>query len=226
MVRLEDAVDGDHLALHDQQPVASEDLPDGDRRQLAPLVAVRGAWRPLDQGLQLPGGPPGGVRLQRAPARQHQRDHGARQVLAQQHRARHRQQGDHVDAQLTPAQPRQEGSEQGDDPERGGQRPRQRRRTRQAEQAQDPAHRQAEHRRGQQRPGGESARRPPASRGTVTTRERFRDLFSFASWDRRSARRFGSAPGHSGEGCSARGRGLGGDRAPDQDLQHALVVGV
>ncbi len=60
---------------------------------------------PVEERGELTAGAAIRVRLQRAPAREHQRDHGTGEVLVQRQRAAHGEQGDEIDTGLAPDQP-------------------------------------------------------------------------------------------------------------------------
>ena len=99
-VALDHPVDGDHLAGLDEEPVTECDLVDVPRLQVAVLVAMHLLRRPSQQCRQLAMGAPIGVILEGLAAGQHQREHGAREVLLQRQAADDRQDRDHIDPGL------------------------------------------------------------------------------------------------------------------------------
>ena len=94
------AVDRHDLAGAHQQAIAGPDLGERDLDQRAVRVAVGIRRRSGEQAVQLAAGALLGEVLERAAARDHQRDHDARQHLAEHERARHRQHRDQVNPEL------------------------------------------------------------------------------------------------------------------------------
>ena len=88
------------------------------------LVAGHGSRRAVEESRQLPVRPTIRVGLERLTRGEHQRDHRAREVLLQGERAAHREQGDHVDAGLSPHEPLDDVAEQRDESEDGRHGPR------------------------------------------------------------------------------------------------------
>ena len=97
------AVDRDHVAVADEQPVARRDRL--ERHLLQPAVAVphRRARHALEQGRHLPPGPPLGEELEVLAPRIHQRDHGGSQFLAEDEGSAHRQRRDDVETEVPAA---------------------------------------------------------------------------------------------------------------------------
>ena len=75
-------------------------LPDRHRRERAVLVAVGAARRAFEQRGELPVRASVREVLEGPPGREHERDHGAGQVLLERERAAHREDGDQVHAGL------------------------------------------------------------------------------------------------------------------------------
>ncbi len=114
-VRRGHAVHRDHRALLHQEPIARAHVLDRALDQALVLVAGHGSRRAVEESRQLPVRTTIRVGLERLTRGEHQRDHGAREVLLQGERAAHREQGDHVDAGLSPQQPLDDVAEQRDE---------------------------------------------------------------------------------------------------------------
>ena len=117
--RDEEPVDRHDLAVLHEQQVARSHLPDRHRRERALPVPVRAAGRALEQRGEFPVRASVGEVLEGAPRREHERDHGAGQVLLERERAAHREDGDQVNAGVTVQDAAQDLPADGDDPDRG-----------------------------------------------------------------------------------------------------------
>ena len=95
------AIDRDHLAGLDEQAVTLRHLVDGPGDQLPVLVPGHDAGRALEQGRQLFVRPTVRVVFQRDSRSEHQRDHGAGEILAERERGDHRDQRDEIYPGLT-----------------------------------------------------------------------------------------------------------------------------
>ena len=104
LVALDHPVDRHHLARAHEHDVVGGDLVDRHLHELIAAAKSADARGPLDQRRQLTPRPPVRRLLQRVPAREHQRNHSARQVLAESERARHRDERDRVDADVAAQQ--------------------------------------------------------------------------------------------------------------------------
>ena len=100
-VGLEASVDGDDLTGLDEQQVTACDVIDGWRSERTVLVAVHHAGRVRQERVQFMLGAGRGACFEGAAARQHDRDDGARQVLADNQCADECEDGERVDTQST-----------------------------------------------------------------------------------------------------------------------------
>ena len=82
-VALDHSVDRQHLARPDEHEVADADVLDWNLHDLVAADQVGGARRARDEPRQLASRPRSGSLLERVPAREHERDHGTGEVLAQ-----------------------------------------------------------------------------------------------------------------------------------------------
>src|SRR5450759_4063447 len=98
--RCDDTVHRHHLAWFHHQQVAPSHLADVGRRQGALLIAMDDSGRSRQKGRQLAAGTGARVSLEGLASRQHQPDHRACQVLAQDQRSGHRQERDEIDSGL------------------------------------------------------------------------------------------------------------------------------
>jgi len=93
-----------HVSLLDQEHVAWLNFVDSNRHERAVLHPVRDPRRPCQQAHQLTAGPSAGIALEHLSARKHQPDDGTSERLAKQEGARHGEDGNNVDAWLSPQQ--------------------------------------------------------------------------------------------------------------------------
>ena len=114
------AVDRHRLAGPHQQAIAGPDRGERHLDDRAVAIAVGARRRSGEQPVQLPAGALLCVVLERAAARDHQRDHHARQHLAERHGAGHRQDRNQVDAELALDQLAHHGRQHHDQHRQGG----------------------------------------------------------------------------------------------------------
>ena len=98
------AVDRDHVALPDEQPVARFDRVELDLFQPAVAVAHGRARHAGKQRGHVAAGAPLGKTLQILPARIHQRDDDGREMFAEDQRRQHRKRRDDIEADIAPPQ--------------------------------------------------------------------------------------------------------------------------
>ena len=118
-----DGVDGNQLTVLDEEHIARGDETRGDiRQQSIDAFPVCDGRRSFDEGPELPARSSEGSGVEIVTSREHQRDHRAREVLAERECAGDREKGDHVGAGLPPSDPSCHRAHQGhaDDEQRGG----------------------------------------------------------------------------------------------------------
>jgi hypothetical protein len=104
LVTHDQTVDRHDLARADEDDLVRDDVADRDLDQIVAAVDERGPWRALDERGQLATRTTVGGLLERVAACEHQRDHCAREVLAERNRTGHREERDRVDADVAAQQ--------------------------------------------------------------------------------------------------------------------------